>query len=178
MRHKIDIILAGEGKTMSLLSRSLKAIWEEVATPESFVKGEEFEEYVRKYLFPKGKYTLLHRTHNYKSNKDDYIEETKEPDFMFRVINSGKEFYVEAKYRSSYYNGAVEWCKAYQLRRYKEINHKTPLYVVIGIGEQPSAPGHVFFVPVGNIKYPRLFRSYLKAYDVRPDRPIDESLLH
>lgn len=55
MRHKIDIILAGEGKTMSLLSRSLKATGEEVATPESFVKGEEFEEYVRKYLFPKGK---------------------------------------------------------------------------------------------------------------------------
>ena len=162
---------------MSLLTRSLKAVWEEISTPESFVKGQEFEDYVRKYLFPKGKYSLLHRTHDYKSNKNDYIDETKEPDFLFRVISSGKEFHVEAKYRSRYYDGAVEWCKPYQLRRYKEIHAKTPLYVVIGIGGQPCSPDQIFFIPVENIKYPKLFHTYLKTYEVRLDRPIDEPLL-
>lgn len=163
---------------MSLLSRCVKAIREEIATPEGFVKGNEFEEYVREHLFPKDKYILLHRTHDYKSNKGDYIEETKEPDFMFRAIKSRREFYVEAKYRSNYFKGAIEWCKPYQLRRYKELNHNTPLYVVIGVGERPSAPEHVFLMSVGNIKYATLFRSYLTAYEVQSGRPIEENLLH
>ena len=43
---------------MSLLVRAVKAAWNEINTPDTFRKGEEFESYVRHHLFPKEKYTL------------------------------------------------------------------------------------------------------------------------
>lgn len=162
---------------MSLLTRAVKAVWNEVVTPETFVKGEEFEAYTRNHLFPKDRYVQLQRTHDYKSNKDDYIENTKEPDFKFRSIKSEKEFYVEVKYRSNFRDGKVEWCKPYQLKRYREINAKTPVYIVIGVGQQPDSPQQVFLIPVNRIKYCTLFRSFLRTYEVKSDRHIDESLL-
>ena len=56
------------------LSASPSAIIEtQPHTPETFRKGEEFEDYVRKYLFPKGIYGQIDRTHHYLYNIDDFI---------------------------------------------------------------------------------------------------------
>jgi len=162
---------------MSVLARSVKGPKDEITTPETFRKGEEFESYVRGHLLPKDKYLLLQRTHGYASNKDDFIESSKEPDFKFQSITSGRTFYVEAKYRSGYYRGTVRWCKSYQLRRYRETDRSTPVYIVIGMGEEPGAPSRVFFVPVKNIRYARLFPSFLRSYEVPPGRCICESQL-
>ena len=49
-------------------------------TPSSHKKGEKFEELVREISFPKDYYTLIHRSSNYKQNKDDFAEETLNPD--------------------------------------------------------------------------------------------------
>jgi len=119
---------------MGTLKRIAKAVFNELVKPDSFNKGEEFESFVRSHVYPKSDYTLLHRTHDYTSNKNDYIETTKEPDFKFKSIRNGNKFYAEAKYRSSFYNNTIEWCKPYQLKRYKEIDKKIPVFIVIGIG--------------------------------------------
>jgi len=75
---------------MGLFSNVTKLVWDEISKPESFRKGEEFEDYIRKHLFTKDKFTILQRTHDYATNKNDYIENTKEPDFKFRAIQTGK----------------------------------------------------------------------------------------
>jgi len=49
------------------LSKVAKAAMDEALKPESFSKGDEFEDYVRKYLFPSDRYELVHRTHSYRS---------------------------------------------------------------------------------------------------------------
>lgn len=85
---------------MGVLTRALKAAWAEMNKPETYVAGGEFEQYVRKYLFPKGRYDLVHQTHDYEANKNDFVETSKGPDFRFRARRSGREFLVEAKYRS------------------------------------------------------------------------------
>jgi hypothetical protein len=156
---------------MGLLSRVAKAAWDEVVKPEGFVKGDEFEEYVRRYLFPKDGYILLNRTHDYETNKKDFVETSKEPDFKFRSIRTRNEFFIEAKYRSNYFDGAVEWCKPYQLNRYKDIDTKTPVYVVIGLGQEPRDPETLFLIPIREIKFLKLFRSYLKRYEIPPHKP-------
>ena len=161
---------------MSLLARTVQFVWNDINTPNTFRKGEDFESYVRDHLFPKDKYTLLRRTHNYIENKDDFVDSTKEPDFKFKSV-SGIMFFVEAKYRSNYFKGAIEWCKPYQLRRYQGIDKHTPMYVVIGVGLQPNNPAQLFFMPLENIKYTRLFPSFLKPYEVSTKKYICENQL-
>ncbi len=160
---------------MGLISRVAKAAWNEVIKPESFVKGDEFEEYVRSYLFPKDEYNILHRTHDYETNKDDFVEDSKEPDFKFKSIKSGKEFFIEAKYRSNYSDGTVEWCKLYQLKRYRDIDKEIPIYIVIGLGQDPRDPEKIFLIPMKEIRYQKLFRSFLKQYQITPHRPVNNS---
>lgn len=82
------------------LSDGSKAFLNEVLKPESFAKGDKFEAYIRNSLITKDKYILLQKTHDYATNKNDYIEDTKEPDYKFKSIKGGIEFFVEAKYRS------------------------------------------------------------------------------
>jgi len=162
---------------MGFISRLTKFVVDDIKTPEGFFKGEKFEKYIRDHLFTKSKYILLHKTHDYKSNKGDYIENTKEPDLKFRSIKSKKEFFVEAKYRARYYEDAVEWCKPFQLKRYKAIDKQTPVYIALAVGKESSSPGQIFLMPVKDIKYTKLFRSFLRKYEVSIDRPIDDSRL-
>jgi hypothetical protein len=84
---------------MGVLARVLKAARAEWKKPETYVKGDEFEQYVRKCLLPKGRYDLVHQTHDYSANENDFVETSKEPDFRFRSRRSRREFLVEAKYR-------------------------------------------------------------------------------
>jgi len=161
---------------MSLLTRAVQAVLKEINTPETFRKGEEFEAYVRHYLFPKEKYTLLQKTHDYAENKDDFVDSTKEPDYKFNT-SSGKTFFLEVKYRANYFKGAIEWCKYYQLKRYQKIDQNTPVYVVIGTGSQPDNPSQLFLIPLKEIKYVKLFKSFLRSYEVPTNRCISESQL-
>ena len=166
---------------MGVLARIAKAAINEVNKPETYVKGDEFEDFVRKHIFPASSYEMLSRTHDYNFNKDDFIQSSKEPDFKFKARIKDKTFFVEAKYRSKYFNGAIEWCKNYQLTRYKAINKKTPVFIIIGVGNSPSSPEQVFLIPIKCIKYTKLFHSFLKEYEipnnhgVSPDK-IEQSL--
>ncbi len=149
----------------------------EINKPETFIKGDNFEAYIRDYLFVKDKYIMIQRTHDYTTNKKDFVENTKEPDFKFRCIKTGQEFFVEAKYRSNYYDDSVEWCKPFQLKRYKEIDNKTPVYITIGVGYESDYPKEIFFIPLKEIKYTKLFRSLLKKYAISVDKPLNHQLL-
>ena len=162
---------------ISKVTRVAKLVIDEVSKPEGFVKGDKFEHYIRAHLFIKDRYHLIQKTHDYATNKGDFVENTKEPDYKFKCIKTGKEFFVEAKYRSNYYENAIEWCKPYQLKRYKEIDKKTPVFVTIGVGNSPSSPDQIFFIPLKDMKYTKLFRSFLKDYEVSVNSPIDYRLL-
>ncbi|MCX6004023.1 MAG: hypothetical protein NTX46_06455 [Chloroflexi bacterium] len=162
---------------ISRFTRIAKVTLDEINKPESYVKGDAFEDYIRVHLLVKDRYDLLQRTHDYTTNKGDFVENTKEPDFKFRSIKTGKEFFVEAKYRSVYHENAIEWCKPYQLKRYKDIDKKTPVYVIIGVGKESNSPGQIFFIPLKDIKYTKLFRAFLKDYEVSVNSPIDYRLL-
>ena len=158
---------------MSVFTRAYKAAWEEMNKPDTYVAGDEFQQYVREYLFPKERYDLVHRTHDYEANKNDFVETSKGPDFKFRSKRSGREFLVEAKYRSRLYQGAVEWCKPYQLERYKTNARAMPVFVAIGLGGFPESPQHIFIVPVKHIEYTRLFPSFLKNYEIPADQCVN-----
>jgi hypothetical protein len=162
---------------MSLLTRSVQAVWKEVVKPETFSKGDEFGQYIRDNLFPKSEYVLIHKTHDCQTNDNDFVETPREPDFKLICVKTGAEFYVEAKYRSLYHDGSVEWCKPYQFKRYKEIAEVTPLYIVLGVGGKTRSPDQVFFIPLYKIKYAKLFKAFLREYEVPLNRPIKSSAI-
>ena len=162
---------------MSLFKRLAKAVINEVIKPESFAKGEEFEQYLRDYIFIDELYHLEHRSHDYNTNRNDYVAESLDPDFVFVSVKGEKAFFVEAKYRSDFFDNAVEWCKPYQLKRYKDVNKKMPVFIALGVGGDPSIPDHLYIFPVKHIKYPKLFKSVLKRYEYEPDNPIEVKTL-
>jgi len=159
-----------------IIRASEKAI-AEFDKPPGHVKGDDFENYVEDYMFYKDKYRLVHRTQDYSANKYRYIENSKDPDFKFKSIKTGKEFFVEAKYRSRFYTDTVEWCTFPQLKRYQKIDRDTTVYLALGIGGDAYTPDHIFFIPLKDIKYTKLYRSFLKKYEVSVDSPIDHRLL-
>lgn len=46
---------------LSILEKGVKAMLNEALTPESFKVGQNFEEYVREYIFTDDKYDLLEK---------------------------------------------------------------------------------------------------------------------
>lgn len=158
---------------MGKLARAVRAFLEELQKPETYVKGDEFEHCVRKHLFTREEYDLVAQTHDYKANENDFVESSKDPDFKFRSRRSGREFFVEVKYRSGFRRGAVEWCKPYQLERYKEIATAVPVLVAIGVGGRPESPEHVYIVPVEEIRYRTLLTSFLRHYEVPVNQCVD-----
>ena len=160
---------------MGAIERALKAAWHELKKPASYVKGDEFERFIRNALFPHAHYDLLQKNYDYLTSRDFYIESSKEPDFRLRAIKSGTEFFVEGKYRSHFYQGRLECCKPYQLRRYQVINKGTPIFIVIGVGGHSLAPEQVFLIPLKHIKYTVLFQSFLRKYAISADQSVAES---
>jgi hypothetical protein len=163
---------------VGVLARIAKAALNEVNKPETYVKGDEFEDFVRKHIFPSNSYEVLSRTHDYNSNKNDFIQSSKEPDFKFKAKINDKIFFVEAKYRSKYFNGAVEWCKNYQLTRYRTINKTTPVFIIIGVDNSPSSPKQIFLIPIKCIKYTKLFHSFLKEYEIPNNHSVSPDKLN
>ena len=157
---------------MGKLSRIVRTLVKEIRKPDSFGKGEEFEQYVRDYVFPKDRFDLVRRSHDFSDNEDDYIESTLMPDFTFRDKANGKEFHVEVKNRSDYWKGAVEWCKQYQLKRYKAVDKQLRVLIALGVGGTTDYPEEIFLFPVKGVKYPKLFASVLEQYRFYVDKPV------
>jgi len=85
------------------LTRPAQTSRKENHIPDAFLKGVDFESYVRDYLFSKDKYTLIERTPDHRG-KDAFVFSSKEPDFKLQS-ESGKTFLLEAKYRDYFFDG-------------------------------------------------------------------------
>jgi hypothetical protein len=130
------------------VAKGIQAFTNEVNKPDSFIKGEAFEDYVRKFIFPKSDYDLVHRTHDYNSNNGDYVESSLKPDFKFRDKKNGNEFYVEVKWRRGSYNreNKIEWCNDKQLKRYKAIDkNENKVFVLLGFGDKAKNQMRLFY---------------------------------
>jgi hypothetical protein len=151
---------------MNVMARAVRAFLDEIGKPETYVDGDEFENFVRNRLFPAGKFDLVQKTPDFATNKFDFSEVVEEPDFKFRPHEGGREFFVEANFHSGFHEGAVNCCSYHQLKHYHEIDKNTPVYIVIGAGLPAHAPQHLYLVPVKDIKNTTLSVSFLKEYTI------------
>ena len=163
---------------LSALGKAVKAFADDMSTPESFKKGEDFENYVRENLFIGKYYDLLERTHDYQTNKD-YVKSSLKPDFKFRDRLTKREFYVEVKYRNGILSAdnKLIWCNDKQLARYLEYDKQTSVFILLGIGGTPKYPEYVSLIPLAQAKYTGLFPSVVERYGIDPEKPIPSKIL-
>ena len=149
---------------------------DEATTPESFKIGEKYEDYIRRNLFVENYYDLLERTHNYKTNKD-YVESSLKPDFTFRDRLTRREFYVEAKFRTGLHNNKIVWCNERQLARYLGYNNEKPVFLMLGMGENPKYPEFLSLIPLTQAKYTGLFPSHAEKFEIEIGKPVLSKIL-
>lgn len=149
------------------LKKTFNSLVDGYNTPESFKIGEQFENYAIKYHFPEDYYQVLERTHDYVGNKN-YVASSLNPDFKFRDRKTKKEFYVEAKFRTSFIkDNKQEWCKPFQLKRYSDVNIKIPVFLLLGLDGCPDMPDLISLMPLP--KYSALYPSVIKKYEIQLD---------
>ena len=152
------------------LYRGLYYFLKELIKPTSFLKGEDFEKCLRQKVFPQDKYDLVMKTHDFHENSQDYVESSLYPDYLFRNKTNNHEFWVEAKYRESLYNGKIIWCKPYQFKRYQHLADDLPVIIAVGFGGRPSNPEKIYLIPLEEIKYNALYPNSLLDYEFEGKR--------
>lgn len=122
-------------------------------------KGTEFEEYVEN-MFSKEKFEIIWKT-PHRNENGNLPKDVKYPDYKFREISTGKEFWIECKFRSYPINGSIQWTNTEQLSRYRltEIETKTPVLIMIGLYKTPKNPSNIYCMDLKTAKYPNLYMS-------------------
>lgn len=114
-------------------------------------------------IFTQSAYVLVEKTHSFYQNRWRFVESSKNPDFKFRDRKSGREFYVEAKFRSNINpDDKVTLFKPTQFDRFKSMDNKAcPIFIVVGLLGSPDNPESVSLIPLHELKYPHPFQSIL-----------------
>ena len=145
--------------------------------PQSFQKGEAFEQYLRNRIFTKSQYSIVEKTHGFHENNGDYIESTLHPDFKLRDLTNDREFYLEAKFRTNVFDTTINWCHYRQLLRYRDFNKVLPLFIALGIGRTADDPYNVFILPLHEAGHTDLYLSIVNKFKIGLDAPLSSQLL-
>lgn len=147
-------------------------------TPDSFKKGQQFEDFVEKRIFTEDRYELITRTNSFEQNATRYAEDTMKPDFKFRCKETGREFWVEAKYRSDFFQDQIEAHSYRQRDRFYvlEKDEDIPVFVIIGYWGVAYKPNGLSLIPLKEYEYIPLYRSFLRRFEI-PIGPVSNNIL-
>jgi len=139
---------------------------EVIEVPDEHAKGKAFEEYIVA-LFPKSYFRIIEwRGDKYSNGR--YAESNRLPDLELRLETKSVQvpFAVECKWRKGFYEGKINWAKDYQLKNYKQYQHEKNIavFVIIGVGGEPSDPESLYVVPLEEIESAVLYQQELQPY--------------
>lgn len=132
-------------------------------------KGNEFESFVVNHFEPK--YFDLHEWRGDKYSNGRYASSNHYPDleinFNFKSKNIQSKFAIECKYRSYFFNNGIKWAEDYQLENYKKYSAELgiPVFIVIGVGGEATAPAEVFIIPLSDINSTFVKKTFLNKYE-------------
>ena len=134
---------------------------------ESLKKGEQFENYVEEVIFPEAHYELLHKTSDGKQNTRRYVSKSLEPDFQFKCRLTGKEFYVEAKWRAKPYRNQFDVLSDNQWKTFPALNSEVkPIFIVFGYGGIASNPDYVHLIPLTDLNSSKIPTTEIGRYRI------------
>ena len=76
------------------------------------------------------------------------------------------KFAIECKWRRYYVENGIQWANDYQLRNYRkfQVQRKIHVYLIIGVGGNPSTPTDVYIIPLDCIKNTFLSRDQMEKF--------------
>ena len=136
-----------------------------------YIVGKQFEDYVYS-MFPPDRFECTHRTVGAAELNGGCRPDCYLPDLRFKDRATGREFWVECKYRSYRVDGSIVWADQKLLNRYIGIRMESRLkvYVMIGLGGDPSRPRELFLVDLDDTHYTELYRSKQARSEVQVRR--------
>lgn len=135
---------------------------------ENKAKGDAFESFVVKHF--NKKFFTLQEWRGDKYVDGNYPVSSHFPDlevsFEYKKENINENFAIECKWRKYYYQNAIKWAYDYQIKNYKEYTAKLniPVFVIIGVGGEPSKPEEVFIIPLSKLESNTISQEELKSY--------------
>lgn len=150
----------------------LKRVVEVLKDDESIEKGNDFEKYVVS-LFDDKYFSIVQWSTDITRKHDRFVESDAGPDFIVRYLPKDEIFCVECKFRSSLFEGKLQWSDPQQLKRYQVFarEKRLPFFIVIGFGRDSSYPERMFCMPLGEAKYPALYPSVFEKFERKPGKP-------
>jgi hypothetical protein len=148
----------------------LKRAVEVLKEDESVEIGNDFEKYVVS-LFDNKYFSIVQWSTDITRKHNRFVESDSGPDLIVRYIPKDEIFCVECKFRSSLFEGKIQWSDPQQLKRYQNFarEKKLSFFVVIGYGSNPVSPERMFCIPLKEAKYPALYPSVFEKFERSPD---------
>lgn len=130
-------------------------------------KGDDFEKYVVDQFEEK-----VYKIYEWRSDKyhnGRYALSSMLPDLEYECKTGYQthKFAIECKWRAEFKNDEIEWARPDQLNRYREYekNKRIPVFILIGLGGKPSAPDHLFVIPLQKIYTGKLNKYQLQKFE-------------
>jgi hypothetical protein len=137
-------------------------------------KDQEFENYVANIFKTQSQlFAIVNRAHDQDPKHDGALGESdKEPDFKIRCTLTNEVFFVVCKWRASLLSDdRLEWCYELFLRKCQRYFRRLPVFVVVGLGGEPTSPNRMFCIPIKEARWTELFPSvYMKHERHPPDK--------
>ncbi|MEK9150167.1 MAG: hypothetical protein AAB267_09010 [Candidatus Desantisbacteria bacterium] len=139
----------------------------------AYEMGVRFENYVQD-LFSKEDWTIARTAGDLSRKLGRKVEQDSEPDFVMRHKKENRLFAIECKFRSNLWRGKEEygilWAPKYKIHNYNRFweKEKIPVFVVIGLSGTPSAPEHLFLIPLPCLKHQFISENRLKKFERKP----------
>lgn len=136
----------------------------------AYKMGVDFEGYVQN-LFSQEEWTIARTAGDLSRKLGRKVEQDSEPDFVMRHKGKNRLFAIECKFRSNLWKGKEEygilWAPKYKIRNYNRFweKEKIPVFVVIGLSGTPSAPQHLFLIPLPYLPHQFISENRLKKFE-------------
>jgi|SRR5882724_7763437 len=155
------------------MNKRLLTHWDYFWKNQSIQSGEDFEDDVADEFFPDDIYEMLHRTHDFNTNRKRFIRSSLHPDFQFEIRDSNIQFWVECKHRENNRDATlINVFKNGQLSRYQSYENAFLLLCTYRFDEQ-----YMYFVPFAHIQWDNLYLSFLRPYQLTFDPPVMPGLI-
>ena len=139
--------------------------------PDHFKEGWDFEQYVIQ-LFNQDNFQVHKWRKSERLEDKILLQDCANPDL--ELIFSRKQKYhfaVECKWRKKFIKGKINWASYNQINTYRnfENQNRIPVFIVIGIGGEPSSPERLFVTPLCNIElHSEVYEVELIPYKRKP----------
>jgi hypothetical protein len=146
----------------------------QINQPDICVKSAAFEGFIKKRLFPTNKYELMSDNHVSDDEPNEYPELISQSFYQFKSRESGREFYVVARYLTGVSRPSIEWCKDTEFQEYQLMDNTLPVYIIIGFGFHPAAPRQLVMFPLKNMRFNKVLLFNLEKYKISTTHSVEE----